>query len=55
MASADTTVNKQEDKFANLIGPTDPGMDRVVREKPCYSLETDKRRRMVSYSRNRRS
>jgi predicted metal-dependent peptidase len=33
MASADTTVNKQEDKFKDLIGPTDPALDRVVREK----------------------
>ena len=33
MATADTTVNKQEDKFKDLIGPTDPALDRVVREK----------------------
>ena len=33
MASADTTVNKQEDKFKDLIGPMDPALDRVVREK----------------------
>jgi len=33
MATADTTVNKQEDKFADLVGPTDPSVDREAREK----------------------
>ena len=32
MATADTTVNQQEDKFKDLIGPTDPKLDREVRE-----------------------
>ncbi len=33
MSTADTTVNKQEDKLQDLIGPMDPALDRVVREK----------------------
>lgn len=34
MASADTTANtKESDKFKDLIGPMDPALDRVVREK----------------------
>jgi len=34
MASADTTANtKESDKFKDLIGPTDPALDRIVREK----------------------
>src|SRR5210317_781887 len=34
MSTADTTANtKESDKFKDLIGPTDPGLDRVVREK----------------------
>jgi predicted metal-dependent peptidase len=34
MASADTTANtKESDKFKDLIGPTDPALDRAVREK----------------------
>jgi len=34
MATADTTANtKESDKFKDLIGPMDPALDRVVREK----------------------
>jgi predicted metal-dependent peptidase len=34
MSSADTTANtKESDKFKDLIGPMDPALDRVVREK----------------------
>ena len=39
-----STQNKQEsDKFKDLVGPMDPKLDRIVREK------------MVSYCRNRRT
>ena len=35
MATADTTVNEKEigDKFKDLIGPTDPAVDRDARER----------------------
>src|SRR6056300_17986 len=35
MATADTTVNEKEigEKFKNLIGPTDPAVDRDARER----------------------
>ena len=34
MSTADTTANtKESDKFKDLIGPMDPALDRVVREK----------------------
>ena len=34
MTTADTTANtKESDKFKDLIGPMDPALDRVVREK----------------------
>lgn len=34
MSTADTTANtKESDKFKDLIGPMDPALDRIVREK----------------------
>ena len=30
---ADTSNNKQNDKFKNLLGPTDPKVDKEAREK----------------------
>jgi len=33
MSAEATTQNKDNDKFANLIGPTDPSVDRASREK----------------------
>jgi hypothetical protein len=32
MATANTTANKKEDKFKNLIGPNDMKLDGKVRE-----------------------
>jgi len=33
MTAASTTQNKENEKFADLIGPTDPAVDRASREK----------------------